>query len=84
MHFQNSAVASITFLSGSTALSAAITFDGTPSVGPPAKSDFIEFCCGGMPIFLGRANGDIFNINCAGAAQDVRGFAVMTQLDGIL
>jgi hypothetical protein len=83
MHFQNGVIAAITFLSGSTALSGAITFDGTQSIGPPQESAFIEVCCGGMPIFLGRANGDIFNINCAGAAQDVRGFAVMTQIAGV-
>jgi hypothetical protein len=87
IHFQNLQQADIQFRSGSgTNLSGVFTFDGTNSTGPPAKSDFLEVHACGMPIFIGRANGDAFSINATNnsGATDLRGWAVVTEIAGVL
>lgn len=69
----------IKFQSGSTDISGTIDLDGAAAPG-----DNIEFCCAGMPILIGRANGDAFQIVAGGAGVELDGLAVVTQLDGIL
>jgi hypothetical protein len=67
----------VAFQSGSTAISGVIDLLGT-------TPERLEMCCDGMPILLGRANGDAFNIVTTGATFELDGLAVITQLDGIL
>jgi hypothetical protein len=65
------------FQSGSTDIS------GVFEVNSNDRDDF-ELCCGGMPIFIGRANGDAFNIVQTGSSFEIHGLVVVTQLEGIL
>jgi hypothetical protein len=71
---QSEGITDVTIKSGATALTGPMSFTATSPV------DYREFKNSGMPVFVGRAAGDVFNVTVSAAVQ-VQGFAVVAEME---
>jgi hypothetical protein len=73
------AVGTVVFESATTAITGIFDLDGTAT-----PQERLELSNSGVPVLMGSANGEDFTITTTGASFELDGFAIVTQVDGIL